>query len=607
VSDHAEEVRQHRLRYSLVVTDVGGQVHTLVVEEQPITVGRSPKATVCVPEEAVSRQHCMVTSTRGRLMLRDQGSTNGTRVNGKKVRFARLSHGDVVKVGGTRIRVQARTSPTWAEDDEQAGRDTGGDSEYPLMPHEQLSLLRRMAERIREATSALAVAEAALDTVMEVFPAQRALVVLADRAGVVGEESVFAARLRHVRAQPPAPLDSRVVQRVMRSGRAERHLIDPKKTVPDLGAADVADFMGPIICAPLRQGEGATGVLYLDAQRMPSWAGTGELLAFLTALADVLSVALSQRQLAADVDRFRDRQKGVAVPNEHTAVDVSASVVLQSARVDDSDLSKSRDVLMENQHIALAARLAELEHLQDTRTVLVRGLVHDIRNLVGALEANLSFVRMAVKKSPEETAALDAAMLCSKRIVAMAENVIDVSRMEEGTFPLKTQRVDVFSLMSEVLAHHVGQAREAEVVLRLGQVPSDTVVLVDGAVMGRVLDNLVDNALRYAGRGGCVHLESVIEPDGVSLIVTDSGPGVPPADRDRIFDQWSRGEATESKRHRGIGLYFCRLAVEAHGGTIQVDGEKRNNRFVVFLPSLDVVEEHTLTTSVGSNPRDPTP
>ena len=106
---------------------------------------------------------------------------------------------------------------------------------------------------------------------------------------------------------------------------------------------------------------------------------------------------------------------------------------------------------------------------------------------------------------------------------------------------------------------------------------------VDPYLFGRVLDNLVGNALRYAGAGGRVSLSSTSVDREVRVVVADTGPGIPADEQKRVFDQWYQVQGA-SRRHHGQGLYFCRLAVEAHGGTIHVEGLPGNNRFVVALP-----------------------
>ena len=115
-----------------------------------------------------------------------------------------------------------------------------------------------------------------------------------------------------------------------------------------------------------------------------------------------------------------------------------------------------------------------------------------------------------------------------------------------------------------------------------------TMVGLDVDLMGRVIDNLLDNALRYTPRGGVVRLGVSPGPIGVRLWLYNSGPSITEADRDRIFEKYERLTGVRGPRggNRGLGLYFCRLAVEAHKGRISIDdADGTGARFLIDLPA----------------------
>jgi signal transduction histidine kinase len=111
----------------------------------------------------------------------------------------------------------------------------------------------------------------------------------------------------------------------------------------------------------------------------------------------------------------------------------------------------------------------------------------------------------------------------------------------------------------------------------------------DPALLARVLQNLVDNAVKYSPRSEPIRVELRRAGEGVRLVVEDRGRGVAPEDRERIFASWVRLEAPAVRAappSHGIGLAFCRHAVEAHGGRVFVEAaEPRGARFVVELPA----------------------
>ena len=107
---------------------------------------------------------------------------------------------------------------------------------------------------------------------------------------------------------------------------------------------------------------------------------------------------------------------------------------------------------------------------------------------------------------------------------------------------------------------------------------------VDSDLLRRVLENLVDNACKYTPAGGAISLEVAPHEGRVDLSVSDEGPGIPEHARDRIFDKYAQLEDRRHVHGRGLGLTFCKLAVEAHGGRIWVaENHPHGSRFCIAL------------------------
>jgi signal transduction histidine kinase len=104
----------------------------------------------------------------------------------------------------------------------------------------------------------------------------------------------------------------------------------------------------------------------------------------------------------------------------------------------------------------------------------------------------------------------------------------------------------------------------------------------------RVLENLLDNALRHAPEESTVRLSAVSRPDAVEIRISDTGPGIPPDKREKIFDRFVQVDAAGrplTRSGRGLGLAFCRLAVQAHGGRIWAEDGAPGAVFCVSLPN----------------------
>jgi signal transduction histidine kinase len=111
----------------------------------------------------------------------------------------------------------------------------------------------------------------------------------------------------------------------------------------------------------------------------------------------------------------------------------------------------------------------------------------------------------------------------------------------------------------------------------------DMIVRLDKDLFERVFENLLDNSTRYAPRGGRVAVSALRDASGVEITIGNNGPPVPEAERDAIFGRYFQVEARRAaaRANRGLGLYFCKLAVEAHGGTLHV--ETRGDLGAVFV------------------------
>lgn len=564
--------QQKQLRYTLVVCFSDGSSHSVPVGESAITIGRSPATAIRLNEDGVSRQHCVITPSGGRLMLLDQGSTNGTYVNGAQVQQTRLSHGDVIQVGSTRIRVQARTVIDLV----------GGIRSTPTKPSPAVSrspivtaqgaftLLGRLSSRLARSIGAASAAELVLDTLLEAIPVDRAYVLTERTTRQESMVDILAAKSREPDGKVTSGLDLEIPARVMAALKADPHLITAAEATAAVAGALRTRSSRPMLCTPLHLGTKVIGALYLDALTLPEWAHSNEMLSLLTAIGDLASLALTRAQLRAEhqVDqRLSERERRTRSSHPSGAAAPAAE----------------SDAAIEDQKVELMARVEELRYLRNSQATIARGLAHDVRSLIGALENNLESVARALPpSSSKEEAALREASLCGESVIALTEDIATLSRLEDGTFSLHTEKTDLSQIIDEALGRHTQRARDRGINLRFTTFRESSSALVDAALIGRILDHLIDNSLRHAGRGGRITISTRRRSTSVEIIVADTGPGVPPEQRQKVFSQ---GETpTLGTRHHGVGLYFCRLAAEAHGGSTRFEGTESNNRFVVSLP-----------------------
>ena len=214
---------------------------------------------------------------------------------------------------------------------------------------------------------------------------------------------------------------------------------------------------------------------------------------------------------------------------------------------------------------------------------LVQMFVHDMRQPITTLLGQLSLLREDA--SGRMAISVDEAIGGARTLNRMANNLLDISRLEARRMPVAYVPTDVVAVARNVVSSMAALAagRDIAVNARLA-----VTCRCDAELLRRILENLVSNAIKHtpAGTKILVHVESA--PGCVRVAVEDSGPGILAEHRTRIFEKFSAGATqTESGYHStGLGLAFCKLAVEAHGGTIRVqDAAPKGSVFIVELPA----------------------
>jgi two-component system, sensor histidine kinase and response regulator len=235
-------------------------------------------------------------------------------------------------------------------------------------------------------------------------------------------------------------------------------------------------------------------------------------------------------------------------------------------------------------HDQVATQLRQLQEFETARDTLTHMIVHDLRSPLTGLRAYLDLLRMAANGNPEVLDYASEAQLIAGRLTEMISQVLDVSRMESGQMPLSLKETDLVALLPAAIAA-LGPAPNG--IALVYELPDAPVWLkCDPDLISRVVVNLVGNAFKFTPREGQVRVGLAGEPDRVRITVTDNGPGIPPEFRNKVFEKFGQAPLGQASGNRssGIGLTFCKLAVEAHGGRIGLEGaEGGGARFWVEL------------------------
>lgn len=237
-------------------------------------------------------------------------------------------------------------------------------------------------------------------------------------------------------------------------------------------------------------------------------------------------------------------------------------------------------------------------------------LLHDLRKKSYALEAmkkNLSHAAIHDLKSPltsiigalsivEEPGVdpvvrdnlLKVAAQSSKEMIKLIRVLLDTERMEIAAMVLEKQELPVGPLIKEAMASLEPVAAETGIELKVivgGDLPA---LYADHDLMIRVLENLLLNAIKYSRRGDKIELRASRSEGALRFEVSDTGIGIAPENIERVFEKYYRveGQESESRKGSGIGLYFCRLAVEAHKGKIHISSRPgQGTKVLVEMPA----------------------
>jgi signal transduction histidine kinase len=219
---------------------------------------------------------------------------------------------------------------------------------------------------------------------------------------------------------------------------------------------------------------------------------------------------------------------------------------------------------------------------------LTQTLVHDLKNPLAALVGNLEL--LARERDGHIAHRVDRCRANAARIHRMILDLLDVARLEEGRLTLKPEPVEATSVARAAVAEAEAAASLRRVRLALEPGGAACRVEADPSILRRVVDNLLANAIEHSPADSSVCVEIRPREEGIELAVADQGPGIPPEHRERVFEKYARLELRTDgvTANRGLGLTFCRLAVEAHGGTIWVeDADGGGALFRVVLPASE--------------------
>ncbi len=267
-----------------------------------------------------------------------------------------------------------------------------------------------------------------------------------------------------------------------------------------------------------------------------------------------------------------------------------------SARLRKADKDRQRDMhkisRQQGQLDSLIDQKEGLIKIERARTEMSDLIIHDLRNPLNLIHGAIQMLEMMLPADTltDNQELINIATTASNRMQRLIDSLLDTSRMESGDFELQYDTVSISLVVQDVINQMriALQKRGIDITLNLSD--DLPIIYADEARIVRTIANLVDNAIKFMPDGGKLQIQVVsqtaVTTPHLLISITDTGPGIPESARKHIFARFSQTDGKYKHHGYGLGLAFCRLAVEAHNGRIWAeDGDNGiGTRFNFTLP-----------------------
>ena len=216
---------------------------------------------------------------------------------------------------------------------------------------------------------------------------------------------------------------------------------------------------------------------------------------------------------------------------------------------------------------------------------LIQMMVHDLKGPLMEISANLDLLVNSADLNELNREVTQTALDGSQEMYELVVDILDLGKMEAGALKPEKSRVNIGDLCEKEVRKLAQTADDKNVSIRLIK-EGELDATVDGKLIGRVIANFLSNGLKYSPSGKELRVTAKHEDGFVTVLFADKGPGVPPEYGERVFDKYVQVEMRTHKKKgaTGLGLPFCKMAVEAHGGTTGLNDTDTGSEFYFHIP-----------------------
>jgi signal transduction histidine kinase len=283
------------------------------------------------------------------------------------------------------------------------------------------------------------------------------------------------------------------------------------------------------------------------------------------------------RAMEAGADDFLNK------PVDQTELIVRVKSLLRIKSYHDDLLKSYREIAEKNE------KLQELEKMKDGLTHMI---IHDLRNPLTAISTYLQLILLdKVNLSEHQQEKMEKCMKFCEDLSRRIQSLLDINKMEKGVLALQKEPTHLPKLIDGILEQFSPVTEERKISLSFSRPPEIPSIPIDRSLMERVIANLLNNAVRHTPKEGTIQIAIDWAPEkaGLCISIKDSGIGLPQKYHQKIFNKFEQVRLKSEEGRvgsSGLGLTFCKMAVEAHGGKIWVEseGEGRGCTFRTSLP-----------------------
>lgn len=281
--------------------------------------------------------------------------------------------------------------------------------------------------------------------------------------------------------------------------------------------------------------------------------------------------------------------KTAQILSAHAGILLENSYLMEKYKQLNRDLDskvrqQTHDIMEKNRQLEAAnIKLVESERVKG---VLSGTLVHDIKNYAAGIEGNLQYLGRRFEKDEKVKRVLDVVSETCSDIVSLASNLLDIAKMDEGKLVVRAEKLDISYVQAIAEKFSINTLFEEKGIQPV-IIPAKEkfTIYADVYLLERVLQNLFSNAAKYVPRHGKVEMHFEVGEKENLICFYNSGMAIPEKEREILFEKYARIEHHHSQYSKGLGLFFCRMVMNAHKGRIWVETDQHGNNFKLAFPN----------------------